>query len=61
MTKRTLTELQIGYLLSRPWMDADKFARVQQKIETGEWTVVQSPATVAPGNTSMILSRNSAN
>ena len=45
MTRRTLTEMEYGYILSRPWVNETIFARIQAKIRTGEWVILRDPAT----------------
>lgn len=40
-TRRTLTEAQYQYIVSRPWVDEAVFAKIQNKIRTGEWTVTR--------------------
>lgn len=43
MTRRTLTEAQYQFIVSRPWVDEVVFAKIQRKIRTGEWTVLRAP------------------
>lgn len=44
MTKRTLTEAQYQFIVSRPWVDETIFAKIQRRIRSGEWTVLRDPA-----------------
>ena len=45
MTRRTLTEAQYQFIVSRPWVDEAVFAKIQQKIRSREWTVLRNPLT----------------
>ena len=45
MTRRTLSEAQYQFLVSRPWVDEAIFAKIQQKIRSGEWTILRNPLT----------------
>lgn len=44
MTRRTLTEAQYQFIVSRPWVDEAIFAKIQKKIRSGEWLILRLPA-----------------
>lgn len=43
MTRRTLTEAQYQFIVSRPWVDEAVFAKIQRKIRSGDWVVLRAP------------------
>ena len=43
MTRRTLTEAQYQFIVSRPWVDEAAFAKIQRKIRSGEWVIIRDP------------------
>jgi len=45
MTRRTLSEAQYQFLVSRPWVDEAIFAKIQKKIRSQEWTIQRNPLT----------------
>ena len=44
MTRRTLTEAQYQFIVSRPWVDEAVFAKIQRKIRSGDWVILRDPA-----------------
>ena len=44
MTRRTLTEAQYQFIVSRPWVDEAVFAKIQRRIRSGDWVILRDPA-----------------
>lgn len=44
-SRRTLTEAEYQFIVSRPWVDEAIFAKIQRRIRSGQWTVLRDPLT----------------